>query len=84
MDRKNYFIQKAVIDSDPRNILREELRIVRKFKHTSERSKLILEIMKLLRDLDGKGKPEPEPEPEPEKTKDETPQEYAKRLRGKK
>jgi len=78
IDRKNYFRQKDIIDSDPRNILREELRIVRKLKHTSERSKLVVEIMKMLAALDAK------PEPEPEKIEDETPQQYAARLRGKK
>lgn len=80
IDRKNYFLQKAAIDSDPKNILTEELRIVRKFNHSPERSKLIIEIMKMLRDLDKK---ESEPEKESEAGKPETVHEYARRLRGK-
>lgn len=81
-DRKDYFLQKALRDSDPRNVLKEELRIVRKFKHSLERSRLIIEIMKMLRDLDKK-ESEPEPEKESEAGKPETVHEYARRLRGK-
>ena len=60
---------------EPRALLEEQLRKVRRADAGPlEKARLILDIMKFLRELDDK--------PEPEKPKDETPQEYSRRLKG--
>jgi len=58
--------------------LRKQLKIVRNARgNPIDKARLILDISKVLRDLEG-------PKPvEPEADKPETPQEYARRLRGK-
>jgi len=61
---------------EPRALLKEQLRKVRRaVAGPLEKARLILDIIKFLRELEGD-------KPEPEKPKDETPQEYSRRLKG--
>ena len=62
VDRREYFAMLDKKASDPEMVLREELRIIKRFKHSMERAQLVVEIMRMLTDLENKKKRDTKPE----------------------